>query len=158
MKALRANLRENPRPNYKELLHKAAALTSSLGDLLTEVDTFKDQLPEIEQYSDGLKTINIIDYLNNVETTLHSRIDGRPEPLFIGEDMWCLCYEPGYDDKALLRDRTFNMEELISVRDWLNLTIEFHNKHPKPKSQMHRRKKQTALPKKTNRVAKAKRV
>ncbi len=147
----------NQLPNYKELLRKATALTMSLGDLLTEVDTFKDQLPEIERYSDGLKTTNIIDYLNNVETTLHSRIDGRPEPLIVGEDMWGLCYEPGYCDKSLLRDRTFNMEELISMRDWLNMTIEFHEKHPKSKSQMQRRKKQNALLEKTKRVAKPKR-
>jgi hypothetical protein len=93
-----------PNPNYKALQEKAALVALQTESLLNDLKSLKSELPEIERYSDGLTALNIIDYLNNVESTLYSRTDGRPNPFFAGEELWGMCYEAGYDEKAMLKD------------------------------------------------------
>ncbi len=64
--------------------------------------------------------------------------------------------EPGYDDKALLTNKSFDTEELMNLRDWLNETIAFPRNNTKREPSSQRRKKQpNPTPKKGNGIKKA---
>ena len=131
---------------FIELHRESKELRETVHGFLEKLHEIKGSLPELEGNSNH-SLLDLEDQINHIEYSLRGRTYGRPDPLDFSGDyeymkvadpkryqqlqLWGECNEPGYEETAaFIGGIEVNLNELSTIKDWIEQVIQFHKKNP----------------------------
>ena|SRR6185503_8889231 len=116
--------KKSPKVDLNQALTRARAIVSDFEELRNDL--------EGERFV-RLNLLDLTDRLNDLKLELHSKMDGRPQPLTLAEaSLSAECFEPGFNEKAAIGATHLTLSELIQLKQWIAEVIAWHQQHPEP--------------------------